>query len=88
VARQTADEAFRFIETLPAPLPQASASGEGEVVLTWFRGRDRLEAIIAPDLLLSWVCRVAGRNHRGRVLDLRSNDTVPIFSARLTDFFG
>ena len=89
VGNDTATETWDIVAALPKhlPLPQVSASGQGEVVLTWFRGRDRLEAIVAPDLYLTWVSRLDGRNHKGRALNLRTTSAASLLGDGLADFY-
>jgi hypothetical protein len=69
---QTLEIAKRLIEDLPNrwPLPQATPSGEGEVVFTWFKNSNRLEAILQPDRHLIWVTQNNGRYVPGRDIDL------------------
>ena len=52
------------------PLPQATSSPEGEIALTWFKGRNRLEALLQPDHHLVWVVQDGGEYAPGRDIDL------------------
>ena len=71
--RQTLDVAKRLVRELPRkwPLPQATASPEGEIAFTWFKGGNRLEALLQPDQHLIWVVKHDdGQYAPGRDIDL------------------
>ena len=85
-SHEIADHVGRLLKGLPADLefPQATASGEGEIVLTWFRGDDRLDAIASPDGYLTWVSKVHGEYVEGDVLALSSKSFDPLSEALAT----
>lgn len=67
--------AERIIDAIAAaglPLPQASPSSEGEVGLTWYRGRDMLDLTVDPDMHIVWVTRIAGKVEPGDVVAVDS----------------
>ena len=76
-----ADHVDRLLRELPedAVVPYATASGEGEIMLTWFHGEDRLTATASPEGHLLWVSKVAGQFHDGEVLPLDSASFAPLF---------
>ena len=84
-----ASQVGRLLEELPkdAPLPQATASGEGEIGLTWFRGDDCLDALASPDGHLTWVLKIGDAFLEGDVLELSSRSLAPFHEA-LADFHG
>lgn len=88
-AREIADDVGVLLSELPQDLelPQATASGEGEIGLTWFKGDDRLDAIIAPDGYLTWVSKVGDEFLDGGVLVLSSHLFDPLYEA-LANFYG
>jgi hypothetical protein len=68
------------------PVPQATASSEGEIGLTWVRDEGRLDAIIDPDGHLTWVSHRAGRYQDGQDLDVGAGAPLsPLFEA-VADF--
>lgn len=71
-------------------LPQATASSEGEIGLTWFKRGDRLEAIIDPDGYLTWVSKVGNNVLKGDVLATANadSDTFGSLYEALTRFYG
>lgn len=50
--------------------PQPTASGTGEVCLTWFNGPGRLDAILSPDGFLIWASADRESVAAGEALDL------------------
>ena len=74
VDQQTLDVAKRLVRELPNkwPLPQATPSPEGEIALTWFKGGNRLEALLQPDRHLIWVVKNDGEYAPGRDIDLNA----------------
>jgi hypothetical protein len=72
VHRQTLDVAKRLVRELPKkwPLPQATLSPDGEIAFTWFKGGNRLEALLQPDHHLVWVVKNDGEYAPGRDIDL------------------
>jgi hypothetical protein len=67
-------------------LPQVTASGEGEIGLTWFKGDDCFDAIVSPDGYLTWVSKVGDEFLEGDVLKLSSQSFDPLHVA-LAAFF-
>jgi hypothetical protein len=72
VDRQTLDLAKRLVRELPKkwPLPQVTSSPDGEIAFTWFKGENRLEALLQPDHHLIWVVKNNGQYAPGRDIDL------------------
>jgi hypothetical protein len=72
IAQETLDFAKRLVRELPKkwPLPQSTSSPEGEIAFTWFKGGNRLEALLQPDHHLVWVVKNDGEYAPGRDLDL------------------
>jgi hypothetical protein len=72
IDQQTLDFAKRLVRELPEkwPLPQATSSPEGEIAFTWFKGGNRLEALLQPDRHLVWVVKNDGEYALGRDIDL------------------
>ena len=63
------------------PLPYATASGEGEIGLTWFRGEDRLSATASPEGHLLWVIKTGGQFRDGEIVPLASESFEPLHKA-------
>ncbi len=86
--REIVGHVGRLLSDLPEDLefPQATASAEGEVGLTWFKGNDRLDAIASPDGHLTWALKVGDRFLDGDVLALASESFDPFYEA-LVDFY-
>jgi hypothetical protein len=72
IDRRTLDVAKRLVRELPKnwPLPQATSSPDGEIAFTWFKGENRLEALLQPDHHLIWVVKNNGQYAPGRDIDL------------------
>ena len=83
-AMRTADAAARA----DFPLPQASPSSEGEISLSWYRKRDRLALIIAPDNYVTWTTSDDRSVEPGGVLRVDS----PLFPGSIVEalrgFYG
>lgn len=87
--REVVAHVGRLLSDVPEDLelPQATASVEGEVGLTWFKGDDRLDAIASPDGHLTWASKVGNQFLDGDVLALSSESFALLYEA-LTDFYG
>jgi hypothetical protein len=87
-SREIADQVGVLLSGLPEDLklPQVTASSEGEIGLTWFKGRDRLDAIVSPDSHLTWISKVGDDFWDGQVLDLTS-DSLDSFYKAVVDFY-
>lgn len=64
------------------PLPQASPSPDGEISLSWYRGRDRLCMVVEPDGIVTWVTSNDHVVRPGGVLNFRKGNAVPLDGAR------
>jgi hypothetical protein len=87
VPRETVRSACALVGGLPkgTRLPQASVSPDGEIGLTWFRGRDQLHAFIEPDGRLVWT-----EAHDGKVTpgdDIDSLTERPRFYSAIAHFY-
>ena len=82
-SRQVVGHVDRLLLGLPEDmtLPYATASGEGEIGLTWFRGEDRLSATASPEGHLLWVSKVGGQFLDGEILPLASESFKPLHKA-------
>jgi len=89
VAVETIEHARPLLSGLPGDieLPQATVSADGEIIFTWFRSRDRLEAILAPDHHLTWVFRIDGSFTDGDVIALDKDGQLSRFYGAIVDFF-
>jgi hypothetical protein len=90
VSRETIDVAGNLLSDLSPeiPIPQATASSDGEIVLTWFHGGNRMEAAIASDRHLTWVCRIDGCYVDGQVVDLVASNASNRVNEGLAAFFA
>ena len=81
-----ATQISRLLRELPdtLPLPQATASGEGEIGLTWFKGGDCLDAMASPDGYLTWALKIGDAFLEGDVLPLTSDSFAPLHEALVT----
>lgn len=75
-ARSILDELPRHIR-----LPQATASGDGEIGLTWFNGSDRLDATVSPEGYLSWAMKFRGEFLEGDYVDQDAAGRAVLFAA-------
>ena len=81
--RQVVGHVDRLLLGLPEDraLPYATASGEGEIGLTWFRGEDRLSATASPEGHLLWVIKSGGQFLDGEIVPLASESFEPLHKA-------
>ena len=86
--RETLAGIDRLLDDLPKAiaLPHASASGDGEIGLTWYRNSDRFSATASPEGHLVWVSKIGDEYHDGGILMLASPSFEPFLKA-LADFF-
>jgi hypothetical protein len=89
VSGNTLGHAQRILENLPETieLPQTTISTDGEIVFSWFKSEDRLEAILADDQHLTWVFRKNGEVSGGDVIDLGSGGSVEQFYHAVQEFY-
>ena len=89
VSTETIEHARRLLGELPAAIefPQVTVSSDGEIVFTWFRSDDRLEAILAPDDHLTWVFRLDGNVTDGDVIALDDGGSLGPFYKAVADFY-
>jgi len=89
VSGNTLGHAQRLLENLPETieLPQTTVSTDGEIVFSWFKSEDRLEAILADDHYLTWVFRKNGEVSGGDVIDLGSGGSVEQFYRAVREFY-
>ena len=89
VPAETIEHTRQLLSGLPSgvELPQATVSADGEIIFTWFRSRDRLEAILAPDRHLTWVSRIDGSFTDGDVIALDKDEQLSRFYGAIVDFF-
>jgi len=90
VSRETAQHAYDLLTNLPEHLrvPQATMSAEGEIGLTWFKGSDCLDALIAPDGYLSWATNIGDEFFEGEALELASITCFDRLYNALDTFYG
>ena len=82
-SREIAGHVDRLLLALPkdVTLPYATASGEGEIGLTWFKGEDRLSATASPEGHLLWVMKIDGQFLDGEIVHLASESFEPLHKA-------
>jgi len=90
VSRETAQHAYDLLTNLPEHLrvPQATMSAEGEIGLTWFKGSDCLDALIAPDGYLSWATNIGDEFFEGEAIELARNTSFDRLYNALDTFYG
>lgn len=90
VSREVLLHIGRLLSELPADieLPQATASADGEIGLTWFKGSDRLDAILGSVSYLSWASRVGEIYFEGDVVELSFDAPLTRFHEALAQFCG
>lgn len=69
-------------------LPQASPSPEGEISLSWYRKRDRLAMIIAPDNYVTWTTSDDRSVEPGGILTVDSPSFPGSIVEALRGFYG
>lgn len=67
--------------------PQATVSSDGEIILTWFRGNDRLDAFLGPDAHLTWVYRIESNIEDGGDVAMEEVGALDRFFASVTQFY-
>lgn len=89
VSMETIEHARRLLGELPEAieLPQVTVSSDGEIIFTWFRSDNRMEAILAPDHHLTWVFRLGGKVTDGDVIALDDGGSLGPFYKAVTDFY-
>lgn len=89
VSVETIEHARRLLGELPeaVELPQVTVSSEGEIIFTWFRSDNRMEAILAPDHHLTWVFRLDGKVTDGDVIALDDGGSLGPFYKAVADFY-
>jgi hypothetical protein len=89
VSAETIEHARRLLGELPeaVELPQVTVSSEGEIIFTWFRSDNRMEAILAPDHHLTWVFRLDGKVTDGDVIALDDGGSLGPFYKAVADFY-
>ena len=82
-SREVVGHVDRLLLRLPEDmtLPYATASGEGEIGLTWFKGEDRLSATASPEGHLLWVMKIDGQFLDGEIAHLASESFEPLHKA-------
>jgi hypothetical protein len=90
VASATLENARRLLIHLPMAieLPQATVSSEAEIILTWFRGSDRLDAILDPETHLTWVFRIGNSIEDGGDVALSEARALDDFFASVAQFYA
>lgn len=90
VSAETIEHARRLLAEVPAALelPQVTVSSDGEIIFTWFRSDNRMEAILAPDHHLTWVFRLDGNVTDGDVIALDDGGPLGPFYKAAADFYG
>ena len=89
VSAETIEHARRLLGELPEALefPQVTVSSDGEIIFTWFRSDNRMEAILAPDHHLTWVFRLDGNVTDGDVIALDDGGSLGPFYKAVADFY-
>ncbi len=89
VSAATIEHARRLLGELPEALefPQVTVSSEGEIIFTWFRSDNRMEAILAPDHHLTWVFRLDGKVIDGDVIAFDDGRSLTPFYKAVADFY-
>jgi hypothetical protein len=89
VSVETIEHARRLLGELPEAieLPQVTVSSDGEIIFTWFRSDNRMEAILAPDHHLTWVFRLDGKVTDGDVIALDDGGSLGPFYKAVADFY-
>ena len=89
VSVETIEHARRLLGELPEAieLPQVTVSSDGEIIFTWFRSDNRMEAILAPDHHLTWVFRLDGKVTDGDVIALDDGSPLGPFYKAVADFY-
>lgn len=70
------------------PLPQASPSPEGEISLSWYRKRNRLALILAPDGYVTWTTSIDRHVEEGGELRIDSPFFPDSIVEALRGFYG
>ena len=89
VSVETIEHARQLLGELPEAikLPQVTVSADGEIIFTWFRSDNRMEAILAPDHHLTWVFRLDGKVTDGDVIALDDGGSLGPFYKAVADFY-
>ena len=89
VSAETIEHARRLLGELPDAItfPQITVSSDGEMIFTWFRADNRMEAILAPDHHLTWVFRLDGEVMDGDVISLDDSSSLVPFYKAVADFY-
>ncbi len=89
VSAETIEHARRLLGELPETLefPQVTVSSDGEIIFTWFRSDNRMEAILAPDHHLTWVFRIGGNVTDGDVIAFDDGGSLEPFYKAVADFY-
>jgi hypothetical protein len=89
VSEETIEYTRRLLGDLPKVIefPQVTVSSDGEIIFTWFRSDNRMEAILAPDHHLTWVFRLDGKVIDGDVIALSDSGSLSTFYKAVTDFY-
>jgi hypothetical protein len=89
VPEHTVDRALRLVRNLPPGLraPQATASADGEIVLTWFKGTDRFNAALDPDNTITWFTRIDGQVAGGGESEITADGAIPDLYEALSKFY-
>lgn len=89
VGGRTLEFAKKLIQELPEkwPLPQATSSSDGEIAFTWFRKKNRLEALLQPDHHFVWVIQNDGQYVPGRDIDLGATASFADLFEAIAQFY-
>ncbi len=88
-SRTLAQEVRRILDGLPQHIrvPQATASGDGEIALTWFSGQDRFDTTVSPEGYLTWATKRGDNFLPGDVVDHDAAGRATLYAA-LDTFYG
>jgi hypothetical protein len=86
--RHTLSLAKALVRELPGnlPAPQATLSPDGEIAFTWFKDRNRFEALLQPDHHLVWTTRIGTQYIPGLDIDISSEASFAALFDALTVF--